>query len=133
MASTYGLSTSVQPIAAQVDTSIVSTVAAGAATLTVTSVPGQLLWIANLILSGSGANVANNVNVAITGLVNSMNFTVGLAAGAGTAFFQQISFSVPIPASAANTSIVITATPQGGTAAGNNVFNIAFQGFRTLI
>lgn len=104
-------------------------VANTAAVATLTA-PGAGLtnYITGFSCSAAGATAAANVSLAVSGVVTgTMTYTFVFPAGAtAVATPVNVQFSQAIPASAANTAIVVT-LPAGGT--GNTHASCSAQGF----
>lgn len=104
-------------------------VAASSAVATLPKAAGFTTYITGFDISGSGATGASIIQVTVTGLptaIGTLTFNVVIPAGATTAIggtgnpgYIPIRFPDPIPASAANTAIVVTAPSfgSGNTAA----------------
>lgn len=105
-------------------------VAAATATATLTGAASQTTYITGFQINGSGATAASVVNATITGLVGGATLTYPVSVTAGAILTNQpvtVSFYPPLPASAANTSIVISC-PSLGAGNTNNAVNA--QGYR---
>lgn len=97
----------------------VATLPAGGAAVTT--------YITGFEVTAGGATAAANVTVAITGTTNTLSFTFTAPAGATLAAAPLIvAFPEPIPASAANTAIVVTVPSLG---AGNTHATVTAHGF----
>lgn len=105
-------------------------VAAAAATATLAGAAGVTTYISGLQFTSSGATAASVVTGTVTGLLGgTMSFTVPVIAGATLANQPiVIEFYPPLPASAANTSIVASVPSLG---AGNTNATISAWGYRT--
>lgn len=95
-----------------------------AATATLAGVAGQTTWITGFECTASGATAASVVNLTITGLIGgTQTFTFVFPAGVTTAAQSLIvAFPTPVPASAANTAIVVS-LPAGGSGNTNAACN----------
>lgn len=94
------------------------------ATATLAGVAGQTTWLTGFECTASGATAASVVNLTITGLIGgTQTFTFVFPAGV-TVAAQAVaeSFPTPIPASAANTAIVVS-LPAGGSGNTNAACN----------
>jgi len=89
------------------DAAAVATLAAGGA--------GVTTYITGLIITGAGATAASVVDVTIAGVIDgTITLPVVIPAGVTTAITPlELTFPAPIPASAANTAIVVTAPAFG--------------------
>lgn len=98
-------------------------VAAAAAVATLNSDPGKTTYIAGLLIAGGGATAAALVDVTIAGLLGgTQTFAHGAVAGATLKNPDvHLCFSPPLPASAADTDIVITCPSLGAGNAKNSV------------
>jgi len=101
--------------------------ASGVATLSGAS--GKTTYLSGFQVTGAGATAASVKAVTVTGLIGgTATYTVVVPAGATTSIQPlTVSFYPPIPASAANTDIVVTA-PAFGT--GNTNVTVSAQGYR---
>ena len=104
-------------------------VAAATATATLTSAASQTAYITGFEITGAGATAAAVVNPTITGTIGgTMTYTIVVVAGATLANQSIIvTFYPPIPASAANTSIVVSCPSLG---AGNTNNTVTAHGYR---
>lgn len=104
-------------------------VAAAVATATLTSAASQTAYITGFEVTGAGATAASVVSVTITGtLGGTMTYTLAVVAGATLANQPLIvAFFPPIPASAANTNIVVSCPSLG---AGNTNNTVTAHGYR---
>lgn len=106
-----------------------STGAAAAITATLPGVAGKTTYITGFAVTGGGATAASDIQITVTGTVTgTLNYTMSVAVGAtaGTPSLI-VSFSVPVPASAVNTSIVVNVPSFG---AGNTNASVAAYGFQ---
>lgn len=100
-------------------------VAAAVATATLAGTSSKTTYISGFSVVGSGATLGSVVVVTITNLIGSITFSYPLAAIAGALLMNTpliISFPLAIPASATNTSIVVSC-PSLGAGNTNNVVN----------
>lgn len=109
-------------------------VAAGTATATLPAAAGKVTYIEGFSLTGGGATGASIVTGTITGLptaVGTLSFNVNVLAGATGPLNAQgglaVNFATPIPASAANTTIVVSFPTLG---AGNTNSCVTAWGFQ---
>lgn len=105
-----------------------STGAATALTATLPGVATKTTYITGFAITGGGATAASDIQITITGTISgTLNYTMSVVVGAtaGTPSLI-VSFSVPIPASAVNTSIVVNVPSFG---AGNTNASVAAYGF----
>lgn len=104
-------------------------VAAGNAVATLAAAAGKTTYITGLLISGSGATAAGSALVTVSGLLGgSMTFVVGVPVGAGVPIAPiNLKFEPPLPASAVNTAIVVTAATFG---AGNTFASATAWGFQ---
>lgn len=118
--------TSSYPSGATVVVATSGSVAASTATATLAGTSGKTTYISGFSVTGSGATVGTVVNVTVTNLIGSVTFTYPVAAVAGVLGMNTpliVSFPNPIPASASNTSIVVSC-PSLGTGNTNNAVNV---------
>lgn len=90
-------------------------VAAATAAATIPAVPGRTCFITGFEVTSAGATGASVVLVTVTGIAGgTLNYVLSVVAGAtlGNAPLQ-IEFPAPVPASAVNTAIVVTAPTLG--------------------
>lgn len=85
-------------------------VAAASAVATLAPAAGKTTYISGLTITGGGATGASVVNAVLSGtLGGSLTFNVPVPAGATLGITPiMVQFNPPIPASAANTAIVLT-------------------------
>lgn len=104
-------------------------VANASAVATLAGVSSKTTYITGLQISASGATVGACVSPTVTGTITgTLTFTFCAAAGALLADAPLIvPFSPPVPASAANTAIVVTLPALG---AGNTNATVTAQGFQ---
>jgi hypothetical protein len=98
---------------------------------TITSSTGRMAYIEGFDVTGGGATAAALVEITTTGLSNNLKFEVPVAAGVTAPMIANVPvysvrFPTPIPASAANTNIVVTLPSFG---AGNTNAAITVYGF----
>lgn len=104
-------------------------VAAATATATLAGAASLTTYITGFEVTGAGATAASVVNITVTGTVSgTLTYTLAVAAGA-TLTNQPliVQFSPAIPASAANTSIVVSCPSLG---AGNTNNTVVAHGYR---
>lgn len=118
-----------QPAGATILSSSSGNVAAASAVATLAGAAGQTTYLSGLLISGAGATAASVVTATVTGLVGgTMSITVSVPAGAAVGLTPlYLDFNPPIPASAANTAIVLT-LPSLGT--GNTNASVSAWGYR---
>lgn len=118
-----------QPAGATSLSSSSGNVAAAAAVGTLAGAAGQTTYMSGFIISGAGATAASVVTATVTGLAGgTMSITVPVPAGATlgiTPIF--VEFNPSLPASAANTSLVLTLPSLG---AGNTNASVSIWGYR---
>lgn len=104
-------------------------VAASAATATLTGAANVTTYISGFQVTGGGATAASVIDVTVTGLLGgTATYNIPVPAGATLGINPLIvTFYPPIPASAANTNIVVSAASFG---AGNAKATVNAQGFR---
>lgn len=104
-------------------------VAAATATATLPATSGKTTYISGFQITGTGATAALAVNPTVTGLLGgTATYTYAAAAGVAVANTPLIvSFNPPLPASATNTTIVVSC-PSLGTGNTNNT--VVAQGFQ---
>lgn len=97
--------------------------------LTLAAVAGKTTYITGLQWSSGGATAAQFGGPTISGILGgTINFVGTIPAGAGaTAAPLNMTFNPPIPASAVNTAIVVSA---GAGGAGNLAQSLSAQGFQ---
>lgn len=90
-------------------------VAAAAATATLTSAAGKMMYITGFAVTGSGATAASVIQVTVTGVVGgTQTYIMTIPAGATTAVTPLIvNFPLPLAASGFNTNIVVSAPSFG--------------------
>lgn len=100
-------------------------VAAAVASATLSGTSGKTTYITGFQITGSGATIGVVVDVTVTNLIGSITYHYEYAAIAGALLMNTpliVNFSKPIPASAQNTSIVVSC-PSLGTGNTNNSVN----------
>ena len=104
-------------------------VANASAVATLAGAAGATTYLSGFYISGAGATAAGVVSATVTGLAGgTMTLTVVVPAGATTAIAPVfLDFNPPLPASAVNTSIVLTLPALG---AGNTNASVTAWGFR---
>lgn len=102
--------------------------AASTATATLTSGPGRVAFINGFVVSGLGATAAGTAAVTVTGVQGgTQTYQITIPAGATVAVPPvQVNFPMPLPASGANTNIVVSAATFG---AGNTTSNVTAYGY----
>lgn len=123
------LNTAEYPTGAFVLNSSSGNVANASAVATVQSAASLTAYITGFEVTSAGATAASVVNVTVTGTQGgTMTYTLAVVAGA-TLGNQPlvVSFYPPIPASAVNTSIVVTVPALG---AGNTNCTVSAHGYR---
>lgn len=90
-------------------------VAAAAATATLTSAAGRLVYLTGFAITGAGATAASVIAVTVTGCIGgTMTFNMAIPAGAAVAVTPLIvTFPYPIAATGYNTNIVVSAASFG--------------------
>jgi hypothetical protein len=104
-------------------------VAAAAAVATLPAAAGKTTYVAGLTITGGGATAASLVTAVLSGLLGgSLSFTVAAPAGATLGVTPlSVEFNPPLPASAANTAIVLTLPSLG---AGNTNAAVSAWGYQ---
>lgn len=104
-------------------------VANASAAATLAAVAGKKTYITGFEVTGTGATVGQAVSVTVVGTVTgTLTYTVASATGVLVANSPLIvQFTTPIPASAANTTIVVTCPALG---AGNTNSTVVAHGFQ---
>lgn len=104
-------------------------VANASAVATLSGTSGKTTYITGFEVTSGGATAASLVTVAITGTVTgTLSYTYAAPAGATAgATPLVVEFSTPVPASAANTSIVVTVPALG---AGNTNATVVAHGYQ---
>ena len=117
-------SASLIPINATQTNSSSGNVAAAVATATLAAVVGRLNYITGFSVTGAGATAGLPVAVTVTGLLGgTQTYTYCAATGALVGNTPLIvNFPTPLPASAANTAIVVSC-PSLGVGSTNNAVN----------
>lgn len=122
------LSAAVYPLGSTVTSSSSGNVAAAAATSTLAGVASKTTYITGFWVTGGGATLGSIVSVTVTGTIGgTMTFALAVTAGillANNTLF--VNFPVPIPASAVNTSIIVSVPSLG---AGNTNSSVVATGF----
>lgn len=124
----------VEQVVSVIDTDVVhvtgksGNVAAAIATATLASVAGKTTYITGFTVVGAGATAGLPVLVTVTGLLDgTLTYVYVAAVGALVANTPlNVTFPVPIPASAANTEIVVTCPSLG---AGNTHNAVVATGY----
>lgn len=105
-------------------------VAAATATATLAGTSAKTTYITGFQVTGSGATVAAVVSCTVTNIVGSITLTYTYVAVAGALLANVpliVTFPTPVPASATNTSIVVSCPSLG---AGNTNMAVNAQGFQ---
>lgn len=112
------------------DVVVASGGAAGQYFVTLPAVAGKTLYLAGFVLTGTGATAASAPYVALTGTAagGTLYFSFAVPAGAAAAAIVPlvVQFTRPLPASAANTAIVVNVPSFG---AGNTLSSCFAHGF----
>lgn len=110
-------------------TSSSGNVANAAAVATLPGVAGKTTYITGFSVTGGGATAASLVLATLAGLISgTATYVLGVVAGAAAANPAfSVQFSRPIPASAANTAVVLTVPALG---AGNTNSAVVAHGFQ---
>lgn len=118
-----------QPSGATILSSSSGNVANATATATLAAAASQTTYISGLMISGAGATAAAVVTATVTGLVGgTMSITIPVPAGATVGIAPiYLDFNPPLPASAANTAIVLSLPAFG---AGNTNASVSAWGYR---
>jgi hypothetical protein len=105
-----------------------ATGAATALTATLPGTAGRTTFITGFEITGAGATAASNILVTVTGTISgTLNYYLTVPAGATTSITPLVvEFARPIPASAANTAIVVN-VPSFGS--GNTAAAVTAHGF----
>jgi hypothetical protein len=116
------------PVGAAAVSASSGNVAAAVATATMPAVVGKTNYITGLEITGAGATAAAVILAALSGILGgTINYNVPVAAGVAVGNFPLVvEFNTPIPASAANTAIVLTVPSYG---AGNTNSIATIHGF----
>ena len=103
--------------------------AAAANNQTLAGAAGKTTFISGFEITGAGATAGSTIAVTVTGTITgTLNYRLVIPAGAGVAIVALIvMFSVPIPASAVNTAIVVNVPSFG---AGNLDAAVVAHGFQ---
>lgn len=117
-------SASLIPINATQTAASSGNVAAAVATVTLAAVAGRLNYITGFSVTGTGATAGLPVTVTVTGLLGgTQSYTYCAATGVTIGNTPLVvNFPTPIPASAANTAIVVSC-PSLGLGSTNNTVN----------
>lgn len=103
-------------------------VAAAANNQTLAGAASLRTYIAGFCISGGGATAASIITVTVTGLTNTLSFSVPVPAGATAGVLPLVvNFDPPLPASADNTAIVVNVPSFG---AGNTAAAATAWGFQ---
>lgn len=128
-----GVTYQVQPSATPVANSS-GNVAAASAVATLPAVAGKMTYIEGFDVTGTGATAASIVTGTVTGLpstIGTLSFNLLIPAGAttniGTNGVFSVRFPTPLPASALNTTIVVTF---GSFGTGNTNACVTAYGFQ---
>lgn len=117
------------PVASTALSSSSGNVANASAVATLAGAAAATTYVSGFLITGAGATAAGVVTATVTGLVGgTMSITVTVPAGATTGIAPlYIDFNPPLPASAVNTSIVLTLPALG---AGNTNASVSAWGYR---
>lgn len=116
------------PVSPGTPLSVGSTNAAAANNQTLTGAAGVTTYISGFDVTGLGATAGSTITITVTGLTNTLTYYLTIPAGATTSFTPlQVRYNPPLPASAANTSIVVNVPSFG---AGNTTAAVNAYGFR---
>lgn len=116
------------PLTATPITASSASVANASAVATLAAVAGKTTYITGFQASASGSTAGLAVTLTVAGVITgTMNYTFTFPTGALVGSVMNVQFVQPIPASAANNSIVVT-LPAGGT--GNTNATVAAQGYQ---
>lgn len=117
------------PAASTALSSASGNVANASAVATLAGAAGATTYVSGLLISGAGATAASVVTATVTGLIGgTMSITVAVPAGAAVGIAPiYVDFNPPLPASAVNTSIVLTLPALG---AGNTNASVSAWGYR---
>lgn len=120
---------SVIPNGATAVTSSSGNVAAASAVATLPGVAGKTTYITGFEITGGGATAASLVVATLAGIISgTASYVVAVPVGATLGITPlSVQFSQPIPASAANTAIVLTLPSLG---AGNTNAAVVAHGFQ---
>jgi hypothetical protein len=104
-------------------------VANASAVATLAAAAGKTNYLSNVIIAGAGATAASVVLATITGLLGgTVTIPVAVPAGVTTGIAPLVlNFNPPLPASAANTAIVVTLPALG---AGNTNAAVTAAGYQ---
>ena len=116
------------PVGTTVITATSGSVAASSAVATLAGTAGKTTYITGFTITGLGATAASSVLAAITGITTTLDYIVAVPAGATLGITPiNVQFRDPIPATAANTAVVVT-VPSFGT--GNTAACVSATGFQ---
>lgn len=116
------------PAGASVLTTSSGNVANASASSSMTGMASKTTYITGFQITAGGATVGSCVTATLTGTLNTLYYTFCAPTGAALAATPLVvKFDPPVPASAANTSIVLT-LPALGT--GNTNAAVSLQGYR---
>jgi hypothetical protein len=109
-----------------------SALAAAANNVTLPGIANQTTFISGFEITGDGATAASDIAVTVTGILGgTKTYNIRVPAGAGVEINRLIvEFARPIPASAANTAIVVNVPSFG---AGNLVAAVTAHGFQRSV
>lgn len=103
-------------------------VANAIASATLAAAASKTTYIKGLTITPGGATVAGLVTATLVGLGNTLSYTIGAPTGAGAAGAPfQVNFGDGLPASAANTAIVLSLPALG---AGNTNASVTVWGYQ---
>src|SRR5450755_2616266 len=117
------------PVGATPITASSANVAAAVAAATLAAVAGKTTYITGFAITGSGATTGLPVSVTVTGVITgTLTYTYTAVAGVLVANTPLvIHFSSPIPASATNTTIVVSCPTLGSGNTNNTTNAYGFQ------
>jgi hypothetical protein len=123
------IGTSVYPSGATPLTAASGNVAAATAAATLAATSGKTTYITGFAITGTGATGALAVSVTVTGVITgTLTYTYAAAAGAAVENTPLIvNFPHPIPASATNTTIVVSCPTLGTGNTNNTAVAYGFQ------
>lgn len=104
-------------------------VAANTATATLPAVPGKTTYITGFTITGGGATAGSIVNATVTNVVGgtmTFNFAAPTGAAVGASPLG-VTFPLPIPANAVNTTVVVSVPSLG---AGNTNASVVAYGYQ---
>lgn len=116
------------PSGATAITASSASVANASAIATLAGTAGKTTYITGFQATAGGSTAGSDQTLTVVGSISgTMNYTFTFPVGAVVGSQVVVSFPYPVPASAVNTSIVVT-LPAGGT--GNTNATVAAQGYQ---